>query len=116
MIAFGIAIVLVNLAISAQAADLPFDLALKTMLAANESVKAAYSETERRDYEARAAQGLYFPKITLTGRATRMDEPIDLDLNSIRDVILALHPGGSVVGGALIYSGSPGRHLLEVPS
>lgn len=88
----GIVLVLANPAICAQAADLPFDQALKTMLSANESVKAAYSETERREYEAKAAQGLYFPKITLTGRATRIDDPIDLDLNSIRDVILSLHP------------------------
>ena len=62
------------------------------MLSANESVKAAYSETERREYEAKAAQGLYFPRITLTGRMTRIDDPIYLDLNPIRDVILALHP------------------------
>ena len=91
----GILLVLVNLAslaISAQAADLSFDQALEAMLCANESVKAAYSETERREYEAKAAQGLYFPKITLTGRATRIDNPIYLDLNPIRDVILALHP------------------------
>ena len=92
VIARGFVIILAGLAIGVQAADLPFDLALRTMLAANESVKAAYSETERRDYEARAAQGLYFPKITLTGRVTRIDDPIDLDLNSIREVILALHP------------------------
>ena len=91
-IVLGIVVVLVGFAISAQAADLPFDQALEAMLSANESVKAAYSETERRDYEAKAAQGLYFPKITLTGRVTRMDDPIYLDLNPIRDVILALHP------------------------
>ena len=92
IIALGIVVVLASLTISSQAADLTFDEALKVMLSANESVKAAYSETERRGYEAKAAQGLYFPKITLTGRVTKMDDPIYLDLNPIRDAILALHP------------------------
>ena len=92
IIILGIVLVLANSAVSAQAADLPFDQALKAMLSANESVKAAYSETERREYDAKAAQGLYFPKITLTGRVTRIDEPINLDLNPIREAILALHP------------------------
>ncbi|MBR9984989.1 MAG: TolC family protein, partial [Desulfosarcina sp.] len=91
-IILGIVLVLANPAISAQAADLPFDAALKAMLSANESIKAAYSETERSEYDAKVAQGLYFPKITLSGRVTRLDDPIYLDLNPIRDVILALHP------------------------
>jgi outer membrane protein TolC len=91
-IILGMVLVFANPDISLQAADLPFNQALEAMLSANESVKAAYSETEQREYEAKAAQGLYFPAITLTGRITSMDDPIYLDLNPIRDVILTLHP------------------------
>jgi outer membrane protein TolC len=91
-IILGMVLVFANPDISLQAADLPFNQALEVMLSANESVKAAYSETEQRAYEARVAQGLYFPKITLTGRVTQLDDPIYLDLNPIRDAMLALHP------------------------
>jgi outer membrane protein TolC len=85
-------VVLAGLAISVQAADLTFDQALTMMLSANEFVQAAHSESEQRAYESAVAQGLYYPKITLTGRVTQLDDPIDLDLNSIRDAMLALHP------------------------
>ncbi len=71
---------------------LTFTKALDYLLTRNESMQTARSEIGQKEYEARAARGLDLPKITLSGRLTRIDDPIYLDLNPIRDVILAMHP------------------------
>lgn len=71
---------------------LTFTKALDYLLTRNESVQMARSEIKQKEFEARAAKGLDLPKITLSGRLTRIDDPIYLDLNPIRDVILAMHP------------------------
>lgn len=75
-----------------RAADLAFEEALAAMMRANETVQAAHSEVEQREFDARAAQGLYYPRIDVSGRWARIDDPIYLDLNPIRDAMLALHP------------------------
>ncbi|MBF0233528.1 MAG: TolC family protein [Desulfamplus sp.] len=72
--------------------DLTFTKALDDMLTRNESMQIARSEIGQKEYEARAARGLDFPKVTLSGRLTRINDPIYLNLNPIRDVILAMHP------------------------
>jgi outer membrane protein TolC len=69
-----------------------FPQALEMMVSRNESVLSAASEVEQKEYEAKAARGLSFPEVTLSSQYVRIDESIDLDLNPIRDVILALHP------------------------
>lgn len=71
---------------------LTFPQALDRMVSRNESVLSAVSEVEQKEYEAKAARGLNFPEVTLSGQYVRIDESIDLDLNPIRDVMLALHP------------------------
>ena len=71
---------------------LTFTKALDNMLTRNEAMQTAYAEIGQKAYEAIAARGLDFPKVTLTGRLTRIDDPIYLDLNPIRDVILAMNP------------------------
>ncbi len=71
---------------------LTFTQALDMMVSRNESVLSAASEVEQKQYEAKATRGLNFPVVTLSGRLTRINESIDLDLNPVRDVILGLHP------------------------
>ena len=71
---------------------LTFSEALERLQQTNESLKAARSEVDRRSYERNAARGLYLPKIETGGRYTRIDEPINIDLNDIRTVILKLNP------------------------
>lgn len=77
---------------TACSADLTFREALDAMLGANESVRSARSEIERSQHEFKAARGLYFPKVSLSGRWTRIDDPIYIDLDPIRNLILTLHP------------------------
>ncbi len=62
------------------------------MMVSGTSLFSAASEVEQKEYEAKAARGLSFPEVTLSSQYVRIDESIDLDLNPIRDVILALHP------------------------
>ena len=77
---------------AAQGSTLTFDQALDSMLDRNESLLTARSEVEQREYEARAARGLNLPAVTVSGQFTRINDQINLDLNPIRDVILAMHP------------------------
>ncbi|MCA1792757.1 MAG: TolC family protein [Desulfotignum sp.] len=69
-----------------------FTRALEIMISRNEAVLSAASEVEQKEYEAKATRGLNFPEVTLRGQFVRINESIDLDLNPVRDVILALHP------------------------
>ncbi len=97
----GLLLCLAGPATSASAVDLTFEQALKGMLTDNEAVQAARAETEQRQYEAKAAWGLHLPKASISGRATMIDDSIYLDLDPIREVMLALHPA---VPGALVPS------------
>ncbi len=58
----------------------------------NEALLAARSETLQREEERKAARGLYFPSVSIDPLYTHLGEPILLDLNPIRDVMLKLHP------------------------
>jgi len=84
------------IAVTAIAAEPPppmeFDEALALVLATSPELEAAGHELARRQYEAEAADGLRWPTIDLDARATRIDGPIEIDLDPIRQTILALHP------------------------
>jgi len=71
---------------------LTFSRALDMMVARNEAILSAASEVEQKQYEARATRGLNLPRVTMSGEFARISDSIDLDLDGIRNVILALHP------------------------
>ncbi|MCG8567102.1 MAG: TolC family protein [Desulfobacterales bacterium] len=71
--------------------QLSFESALERMNQKNEALKAADAEKRGRAFEKKAAQGLYLPKISASGKYTRIDEPIDLSLNDIRGAMETLH-------------------------
>ena len=58
----------------------------------HEALKAAGHEVRERQAEAGAADGLMWPKVEAAARYTRLDGPITIDLDPVRQVILALHP------------------------
>ncbi len=72
--------------------SLSFAEALDVLTANNHMLKAARREEERREEEQKAARGLRWPRFDLAAFVTAINEPIVLDLNPIRDVILELHP------------------------
>jgi len=78
--------------LNSNALDLSFTQTLHLMSQNNEELLSTLQETARKREERLAAQGLYWPKIEAMGRYTRLDEPISIDLNDIREVILKLHP------------------------
>jgi outer membrane protein TolC len=70
---------------------LPFGDARARMLGANETVLASRETiTERREDKA-ALKGLYWPRIELHAEAVHLNDDVVLDLDPIRQVILALH-------------------------
>ncbi|MBK9966051.1 MAG: TolC family protein [Holophagales bacterium] len=62
------------------------------MRSSHEARKAAELEVREREAEAGAADALRWPKLEANARVTRMDGPIVIDLEPVRQVILALHP------------------------
>ncbi len=72
--------------------EMSFEEALEILQDKNEALMAARMEEGQREYEKAAAQGLYLPKVQFGMQYTRIDEPISIDLNDIRSVILGLHP------------------------
>ena len=89
---FGICCLMLLLPVWSQAEELSFEQAVNKVMSANESLLAAREEKSSREDERRAAYVLYLPEISLTGRWTRIDEPIVLDLDPIRSAMLTLHP------------------------
>ena len=77
---------------TSSARSVEFGQAIQMLQSQNESIKAARMETHQRASERLAARGAYFPKIELSGGYTRLDKPVEIDLNSIRTVMLQLHP------------------------
>lgn len=82
-------LIIIGLIGGAQARELRFDQALKKLKTDNEANLAANAEEQQAQYRKKAATGLYFPKIGLDGRYTRINKEILLDLNDIRTVIAA---------------------------
>ncbi len=73
------------------ASRLSFAQALEMMNNNNEAIKAANMEKSARENEREAAKGLYYPTISASGKYTKIDDPIVMDLNPIRDVMYMLH-------------------------
>ena len=89
------------------ASDLSFTQALTMMKQNNENLKASRMEEDRLRHERDAARGLFFPKVTMGGRYTKMDGPLTINLDGIRQAMgsveNALHPGT----GAAVVSRVP---------
>lgn len=76
---------------TASSAELSFDQAQAKLLKMNEAILAARMEENQRMHERSAARGLYFPKLTANSSYTRINDPITIDLNDIRTLMLTLH-------------------------
>ena len=74
------------------AAPMTFGDALARMRGSHGTLQAADQERTQREEERKAARSLYWPTVDTAAQYTRLDGPVDIDLNPIRDVILTLHP------------------------
>jgi outer membrane protein TolC len=88
------AVIAAGLAAPAAAQERPMSLAdaLARGRQANERVLAADAGVDRARSELAAARGRLLPDVGVTGRATRIDDEIAIDLDPIRQVMLKLHP------------------------
>lgn len=77
---------------SSAAAPITFGDALARMQGSHESLRAVDKERTQREEERKATRSLYWPTVDAAAQFTRLDGPIDIDLNPIRQVILSLHP------------------------
>ena len=83
----------ISLSGPATAADIALPQARSRMRETHEALKAAGYEVREREAEVGAADALLWPKLEANALVTRIDGPIVIDLDPIRQVILALHPG-----------------------
>jgi outer membrane protein TolC len=84
---------------TSQAHGMSFSQAFDRVRAENGRVLAASAGVRRARAGGREARGRFLPDVEVTGRHTRIDEAVVLDLSPIRDGMLALHP--AVPGAAV---------------
>lgn len=89
------ACVLLSLILAPPAPGLELSLAeARDRLRTNhEALRAADHEIRERTARVGEADALRWPKLEANARWTRMDGPVVIDLDPVRQVILALHPG-----------------------
>ncbi len=92
---FSVVVLLISFQLNLYSEELNFTQAMRIMTDTNKALRAASSEIEMREYQKRAALGLFLPKISISGMYTHLDEPLTLDLNPVRDAIYKLHPPGT---------------------
>ena len=85
-------VLLVVVAASARGAELTVQQALEQANTANEAVLAARAGVPEKQQERAATDGLLWPRVGVSGEYVQLDDPVVLDLDPIRDVILKLHP------------------------
>lgn len=90
---------LAGLAGSAPTAALTLPEAWTQLRRANEALQAARAEVDRRAAERSATRSLSQPQVDLSVAQTWISDPITIDLDPIRAVILKLHP--TVPAGAV---------------
>lgn len=88
---FLITLFLSVLVLPLQAKEYSFDDAYKRVLATQESLAAARQEVKAAEAQKNSARALHMPTLGVKGSYTRINEPISIDLNAIRDVIQMLH-------------------------
>jgi len=87
---------------SAWAAKISFNEAWQEVLRSHDSLAAGRANIERTQHLQRAARDLYFPKVDLTARYTRLDQAVELS----PEEILRSMPAGDTVGRLLTGLGS----------
>ena len=81
----------------AWAAEISFSEAWQEVLRSHNSLAAGQANIERTEHLQRSARDLYLPKIDLTARYTRLNEPLEVR----PDQLLASMPAGNQVGQLL---------------
>lgn len=74
-----------------QAKEYSFEDAYQRVLNTQESLAAARQEVKAAQAQKNSARALHFPTIGVKGSYTRINDPINIDLNAIRTVITTLH-------------------------
>lgn len=89
-------LLLLSLTLPGQAEDIRLSDAVQKALAVNHGLKADKHEVERLNLQKKEAFTQYLPKINLKANYTHLDNPIDLELESLRQLIIKLETGGQL--------------------
>lgn len=92
------------------AEDLSLSQAVNRALETDPGLSAARHELAALKNEVGMARSKYLPRITLKGSYTRLDQPIDIQLDNLRELIIRLEAGGQLADlnlQNLILKGQP---------
>ncbi len=84
--------------------DLTFEEALQLMKSNNPALLQAKEQIRQKEYERRAKNALYMPRLSLNAKAISMSESLHLDLTPVRDAIVPLY---ETLGNYGSFSGVP---------
>ncbi len=84
-------ILLTLFSLQAQAQVLHLEQAVQTALHNNERIKQAQEKVVQKTYANHAAWGNFLPSVTLQGGYTHLNDPLQIDLNPIREAMIQLH-------------------------
>ena len=87
-------LVLASMILPAGAEELTFPSAVDLMLQSNQELQAAKKEVTAKEYDRKAAFGLYFPVVSVSSMYTHLRDPLTLDLNPVRNAIAKLTAPG----------------------
>jgi len=82
--------------------QLDFSSALTQMMNTNGTLQAVLHERQKSEYDKKSAFGLFLPKIDVTYTYTHLNDPVQMDLNPLRDAMIGLS------ANAYAGSGGPG--------
>lgn len=74
--------------LSANAASLSIDEAIAIARQKNPQIVVSRTHLDKAESQKTSARSLFMPKLTLSGKITRIDEPITIDLSPIRSAII----------------------------
>lgn len=92
----------------AAAEELTFPSAIDLMLQSNQELQAARAEVAAKEYDRKAAFGLFFPVVSVSSMYTHLSDPVTLDLNPVRDAIAQLN--------APYYAGTTPAGFASLPA
>lgn len=97
-------------ALYAQSGGMTLSDAVKTALRQNNEIRSSREAVKGAQYDVDSSYGKYMPQVSVTGSATRLDGPIQIDLTQIRTAII----GAS--GYTLAYAGGTPAQVAALQS
>jgi outer membrane protein TolC len=89
---------------------------MRVMFESNQELEAAKTEVSAKEYERSAARGLFFPVVSVSSMYTHLSDPLELDLNPVRDAIARINAPYYAGVTPAVFSSLPAANQQAVVS